>query len=178
VESRLMFGIAALGLAANVISLFVLHHGHQHEHSLNVKGVALHVIGDLLGSAGALVAGAVIYLTGWMRADAVVSLLIAALIVVSAWRLLKDSVDVLLEGAPPHISLADVERRIATVPGVAGVHDLHVWTVTSGVVAMSGHAVVVDPANNQRVLEAVQARLGEIGIRHVTLQIERDPTCR
>ncbi|MBI4503786.1 MAG: cation transporter [Gemmatimonadetes bacterium] len=177
IEPRLMFGIAAVGLVANVISLVVLHHGHEHEHSLGVRGVSLHVLGDLLGSIGVLVAGAVIFLTGWVRADAIVSLLIATLIVFSGWRLVKDSVDVLLEGTPRHVSLADVEQRIATVPGVSAVHDLHVWTVTSGVVAMSGHAVVVNPADNQRVLEAVQARLGEIGIKHVTLQIERDPTC-
>jgi cobalt-zinc-cadmium efflux system protein len=80
-------------------------------------------------------------------------------------------------GTPRHISLADVEQRIATVPGVTAVPDLHVWTVTSGVVAMSGHAVVLNPSDNQRVLESVQDRLEEIGIRHVTLQIERDPTC-
>jgi cobalt-zinc-cadmium efflux system protein len=174
-----MFAVAAVGVVANVISLFVLHRRHDHDHdsSLNVRSVSLHVFGDLLGSLGTLAAGTVILLTGWTRADAVVSVVIALLILGSAWRLVRDSVDILLEATPPHISLADVARRIATVPGVAGVHDLHVWTVTSGVVAMSGHAVVAEPSNNQRILEAVQARLVEIGIRHVTLQIEKDPTC-
>src|SRR5438876_701669 len=84
---------------------------------------------------------------------------------------------VLLEAAPAHIPLSDVHDRIASVPGVASVHDLHVWTVTSGVIAMSGHLVVQNPADNQRVLEAVQQRLGGMGIRHVTVQMERDPTC-
>jgi len=89
----------------------------------------------------------------------------------------KESTDILLEAAPAHIALSEVHDCIATVPGVASVHDLHVWTVTSGVIAMSGHLVVQDPADNQRVLEAVQGRLGGMGIRHVTVQMERDQTC-
>src|SRR2546427_435695 len=95
----------------------------------------------------------------------------------SAWRLVKESADVLLEAAPAHIALSEVHNCIATVPGVASIHDLHVWTVTSGVIAMSGHLVVQNPADNQRVLEAVQDRLGGMGIRHVTVQMERDQTC-
>jgi len=103
--------------------------------------------------------------------------LIAVLILGSAWRLVKESTDILLEAAPAHIPLADVHDRIASIPGVASVHDLHVWTVTSGVIAMSGHLVVQNPGDNQRVLEAVQQRLGGLGITHVTVQMERDPTC-
>ena len=99
------------------------------------------------------------------------------LILASAWRLVKESTDILLEAAPAHIALADVHDRIASIPGVASVHDLHVWTVTSGVIAMSGHLVVQNPGDNQRVLEAVQQRLGGLGIRHITVQMERDPTC-
>jgi len=99
------------------------------------------------------------------------------LMLASAWRLVKESTDILLEAAPAHIALSEVHDCIATLPGVASVHDLHVWTVTSGVIAMSGHLVVQNPADNQRVLEAVQDRLGEMGIRHVTVQMERDQTC-
>ncbi len=175
VEPRILFGVAAIGLIANVVSMRLLHHGHNH--SLNVKGVYLHILGDLLGSIGALVAGVVIFATGWTEADAIVSVVISLLILLSAWRLVRDSVDVLLEGTPRHISMGQVERLIASVDGVCGVHDLHVWTVTSGVVAMSGHAVVTDPQSNQRILETVQNRLAEMGINHVTLQIERDDTC-
>jgi cobalt-zinc-cadmium efflux system protein len=91
--------------------------------------------------------------------------------------LVRESVDVLLEATPAHIALADVHARVAGVPGVVSVHDLHVWTVTSGVVAMSGHLVVDDPSANQRVLEQVQERMGALGIAHVTVQIERDPIC-
>jgi len=96
---------------------------------------------------------------------------------VSAWRLVRESVDVLLEAAPAHIPLAAVHERLASVPGVSSVHDLHVWTVTSGVVAMSGHLVVRDPGDHQRVLEQVQDRMGAFGIGHVTVQVEREQVC-
>ncbi|HXV85729.1 MAG TPA: cation diffusion facilitator family transporter [Gemmatimonadales bacterium] len=176
VEPRILFGVGALGLAANLAALRMLHAGHKH--SLNVRGAYLHVAGDLLGSVGAMAAGGIILVTGWTLADPIVSVAIAVLIVISGSRLVKESVDVLLESTPAHIALGDVEREIASVPGVSSVHDLHVWTLTSGVVAMSGHAVVGDPQANQRVLETVQARMEGMGIRHVTMQLERDDTCR
>jgi cobalt-zinc-cadmium efflux system protein len=115
--------------------------------------------------------------SGWVLADALISVLIGALVLVSAWRLVKESTDVLLEAAPRHIALTDVHDRIASVPGVESVHDLHLWTVTSGVVAMSGHLVVKNPTDNQPVLEAVQGRMRALGIQHVTVQVEREPTC-
>jgi cobalt-zinc-cadmium efflux system protein len=175
VEPRILFGVGAVGLVANIVALRMLHAGHKH--SLNVRGAYLHVMGDLLGSVGAMGAGAVILATGWTPADPLISMVIALLIVWSGARLVRDSVEVLLEATPAHIALGDVERQIATVPGVVNVHDLHVWTLTSGVVAMSGHAVVRDPMVNQRVLEAVQERMAGLGIRHVTMQLERDDTC-
>ena len=172
VEARILFGVATAGLIVNLIGARLLHRGHRE--SLNVRGAYLHVLGDLLGSLGALAAGVVILLTGWMLADPIISIGIALLILVGAWRLMRESVDVLLEATPRHIALGEVERQIATVPGVKDVHDLHVWTLTSGVVAMSGHAVVPDPADGQRALEVVQERLAGMGIHHVTLQIERN----
>jgi len=175
VHGALLLGVAAVSLVANVAGAAILHRGHHH--SLNQRGAYLHIVGDVLGSAGALAAGAVILATGWVQADPLISVLIAVLILGSAWRLVKESTDILLEAAPGHIALADVHDRIASIPGVASVHDLHVWTVTSGVIAMSGHLVVQNPGDNQRVLEAVQARLGAMGIGHVTVQMERDPTC-
>ncbi len=175
VEPRILFGVATAGLLANVISMRLLHAGH--DHSLNVRGAYLHVISDLLGSVGAIVAGVVILLTGWNLIDAIVSVVIALLILGSAWRLVRESVEVLLEATPGHVSMRDVEQRLATIEGVCQVHDLHVWTVTSGVVAMSGHVMVEDPAMNQNVLEDAQRHMAEIGIHHVTIQIERDPTC-
>ena len=175
VEPRILFGVATAGLVANVIAMRLLHAGH--DHSLNVRGVYLHVLSDLLGSVGAIIAGVVIITTGWNLADPLVSVVIALLILGSAWRLVRESVDVLLEATPRNISLDDVHRRLAAIHGVSSVHDLHVWTVTSGVVAMSGHVMVDDPNANQRVLESAQEAMCEAGINHVTIQIERDPTC-
>ncbi len=175
VEPLVLLVVGLAGIAVNLLSLRLLHHGHQH--SLNVRGAYLHILGDLLGSLGAMAAGAVIFTTGWTPADPLISVLIALLIVWSGAKLLRDSAEVLLEATPRSVSLLEVERRIAGIPGVSAVHDLHVWTLTSGVVAMSGHAVVGDPAANQRVLETVQGQMAALGISHVTMQLERDDTC-
>jgi len=175
VNGALLIGVAAVGLLANVAAVAILHRGH--EHSLNQRGAYLHVMGDLLGSIGALAAGAIVLAFGWTPADPLISVLIGALILVSAWRLVKESTDVLLEATPRHIALSDVHERIASVPGVDSVHDLHLWTVTSGVVAMSGHLVVKNPTDNQPVLQEVQGRMRALGIAHVTVQVEREPTC-
>jgi len=175
VDGPLLLGIAGVGLGANLVSLRILHHGH--EHSLNQRGAYLHVLGDLLGSVGALAAGGIVVATGWVVADPLISVLITLLVLGSAWRLIKESTDILMEATPNHIALGDVHDRIASVPGVDSVHDLHVWTVTSGVVAMSGHLVVRNPTDNQPVLEAVQDRMRALGINHVTVQMERDQTC-
>lgn len=175
VNGQLLLGVASVGLVANIAAVAILHRGHQH--SLNQKGAYLHVLGDLLGSVGALLAGVIVLATGWTVADPTISLLIGVLILVSAWRLVKESTDVLLEATPTHIALSDVHERIASLPGVESVHDLHLWTVTSGVVAMSGHLVVKNPTDNQPILEAVQDRMRALGIAHVTVQVEREPTC-
>lgn len=175
VDGTLLLGVASVGLVANLAAVAVLHRGHQH--SLNQRGAYLHVLNDLLGSIGALTAGVTVLATGWAGADPLISVFIGGLVLISAWRLVKESTDVLLEAAPAHIALADVHARIVSVPGVDSVHDLHLWTVTSGVVAMSGHLVVKDPSANQPVLEEVQGRMRALGIQHVTVQVEREPTC-
>jgi cobalt-zinc-cadmium efflux system protein len=175
VNAGLLLGIAAVGLVANLVAVVILHRGHHH--SLNQRGAYLHVVGDLLGSVGALAAGAIVLGTGWTLADPLISIFIGALVLASAWRLVKESTDVLLEATPHDIALSDVHDRIVAVPGVESVHDLHVWTVTSGVVAMSGHLVVKNPTDNQPVLEEVQDRMRVLGINHVTVQMERDQTC-
>ncbi len=175
VNGALLLAVAAVGFVANLAATVVLHRGH--EHSLNQRGAYLHVLGDLLGSVGALIAGVIVLASGWVMADPIISVLIGGLVLVSAWRLVKESSDVLLEAAPRHIALSDVHERIASVPGVESVHDLHLWTVTSGVVAMSGHLVVKNPTDNQPVLEAVQDRMRAMGIAHVTVQVEKEPTC-
>jgi len=175
VNGGVLLGVAGVGLLANVAAVAILH--RDHAHSLNQRGAYLHVLGDLLGSIGALAAGAIVLVFGWTPADPLISVLIGALVLVSAWRLVKESTDVLLEATPRHIALSDVHERIASVPGVDSVHDLHLWTVTSGVVAMSGHLVVKNPTDNQPVLEEVQGRMRALGIHHVTVQMEREPIC-
>jgi cobalt-zinc-cadmium efflux system protein len=173
VASGTMLVVAVLGLAVNVASAWLLHGSAQS--SLNVRGAYLHVLGDLLGSVGTVAAALLVRWTGWLAADPLVSVLTTVLIVRGAWRLVRESVDVLLEGVPPHISLAAVRSRLEGVRGVESVHDLHVWSVTSGLVAMSAHAVVPDVERQQPALEAMHAAMTELGIRHVTVQLERQP---
>jgi len=175
VDPVILMSVAAGGLVVNIIGARMLHRGHRH--SLNLRGAYLHVLGDLLGSIGAILAGGIILATGWTLADPVISVVIAFLILVGAWRLVRESTDVLLEATPSYIALGEVADGIASVSGVESVHDLHVWTLAGGVVAMSGHAVVPDPERSQGVLEEVQDRMGELGIAHVTLQIERKRSC-
>jgi cobalt-zinc-cadmium efflux system protein len=175
VQSGVMLAVASAGFIANLATLRVLHAGHTH--SLNLRGAYLHVVGDLLGSVGAVLAGGIIALTAWTPADAIVSTVIALLIALSAVRLLRDSVDVLLEATPRHISLARVAEELGSIPGVADVHDLHVWTVTSGVVAMTGHAVVADLGRGREILAAAGERMARLGIGHVTVQLEPGGKC-
>ena len=177
IESGLMLGVAITGLLVNVVAALLLHRSAGH--SLNVRGAYLHVLGDLLGSVGAVTAAIIIMTTGWVQADPLISILVGCLILVSSWRLVRESVDVLLEAAPRHIDLAEVHQAMRDVPAVEDVHDLHVWTLTSGYLAMSGHAVVSDPTQNQRVLEEIYHCLRDrFGIQHVTVQIEQHPMYR
>jgi cobalt-zinc-cadmium efflux system protein len=175
IRTQLFLIVAAAGLVVNLISLRLLHsmrHG-----SLNVRGAYLHVLGDAFGSVGALGAAAVVALTGWTLADPIISIALALLILVGAWRLLRESTDILLESVPGHVSLPEVQRSMLAVPGVTGVHDLHVWTVTSGMVAMSGHAIVPELASHPEVLEGIREQMARLGIAHVTIQLEVQHEC-
>ena len=163
--------IAAGGLVVNVIAAFLLH--SEHKHDLNMRGAFLHVIGDLLGSVAAIVAGGLILLYGWVWADALSSVLISVIIILGAWRLILDSVNVLLEGTPRHISLSAVETSIIETPGVAGVHDLHVWTISSGIDALSAHINHDDSVSHSELLQIVRNKLHDrFGIDHLTIQME------
>jgi cobalt-zinc-cadmium efflux system protein len=175
VASSAMLVIALGGLAVNAVCAWLLHASHGH--SINARGAYLHVLGDLLGSVGTVAAAVVIKQTGWLMADPIASIVVTMLVVRSAWRLVRESVDVLLEATPSHISLGSVRSRLQELDGVESVHDLHVWTVTSGVVAMSAHAIVPDGAQHQRVLAETQRVMQEFGVGHVTLQIEREELC-
>jgi cobalt-zinc-cadmium efflux system protein len=175
VEGGLMVLIALGGLLVNAVALRLLH--AHHAHNLNTRGAYLHILGDFLGSIAAVVAGVVILFTGWTPADPILSIAVALLIVIGAWRLLRESLDVLLEAVPPGISMRDVEARMRAVPGVSDVHDLHVWTVRSGLLAMSGHAVVPDLGAHPDVLTNIRDHMAALGIGHVTVQLEVEEGC-
>ena len=156
-----MLVVAVGGLAVNAASAAILH--PVHGHSLNARGAYLHVVGDLLGSVGTVAAAIIVRGTGWLAADPIASIAVTLLVMRSAWRLVRESVDVLLEATPAHISLGRVREGLQAIGGIESVHDLHVWTVTSGMVAMSAHAVVREPAENQKVLEAAVAAMQRLG---------------
>jgi cobalt-zinc-cadmium efflux system protein len=171
IEGPLMLGVAIAGLIVNIVAAFTLH--GSAEHNLNVRGAYLHVLGDLLGSVGAIIAALVIMFTGWVPADALISGFVGLLILVGSWKLVRESVDILLEAVPRHIELGAVRKAICAIPGVDEVHDLHVWTLTSGFLAMSGHAVVRHPEQNQRVLRDItDCMRSSFGITHITVQLE------
>ncbi len=171
VESGLMLVVAAGGLLANLIAAAILLRSGSD--NLNVRGALLDTLSDALGSVGAIIAGVVMYATGWRQADAVASLVIAVLILIGSWRLLRETVDVLLEGTPARISIPELERSMLAVPGIATVHDIHVWTVTSGFVAMSGHAELDGTHDTHSVLDAATTMLSrQFGIAHITIQPE------
>lgn len=170
VASGTVIAVAAIGLCINVILAWLLSRGEQ---TLNVRGALLHVLGDLLGSVAALTAGVVIWLTGWTPIDPLLSLVICVLILVSTLRLLRDSLRVVMEGVPMHLDLGEVGRSMAKVPLVRSVHDLHVWTLSSGVVALSAHVVVDDLRQWESVLPALRTLLHDrFHIEHFTLQPE------
>ncbi|GJG88230.1 cation transporter [Gemmatimonadetes bacterium T265] len=171
VAGSAMLVVAVLGLVVNVIAAYVLH-GSAGE-SLNHRGAYLHVLGDLLASVGTVVAAGIIRTTGWLPIDPIASIITTLLVVRSAWNLVRESVDVLLEAAPAHIEPESVRERLAAVAGVASVHDLHIWSVNSGLVAMSAHAVVPDLARHDAALRAIDHAMRDMGIGHVTIQLER-----
>jgi cobalt-zinc-cadmium efflux system protein len=171
VMGPVMLAVSVGGLVVNLIAARLLH--PTSGDSLNVRGAYLHVISDLAGSVGTVTAAVLVTFTGWTHADPVVSLITVILIVRGAWGLVRESVDVLLESSPAHISLGAVRAQLEAIPGVESVHDLHVWTVTSGMVAMSAHAIVREPERQQHVLEHVHDAMRLFGIEHVTIQLER-----
>jgi len=173
VEGSLMLTVAVLGLGVNVIGALLLH-GHAGE-SLNVRGAYLHILGDLLGSVGAITAGVLVVTLGWMLADPIVSVVIAALILLGAWRLVKEATDILLEAAPEGVDVEELVEELREIAGLEELHDIHVWTLTSGFVAMSGHGVIDDLARHRPILDEINRRMNDRGINHVTFQLEPRP---
>jgi cobalt-zinc-cadmium efflux system protein len=166
-----MLAIAIVGVVVNVLSGWILNRARSG--SLNVEAAFRHVVADLLGSFGVIVAALIILTTGWEAADAVVSILIGVLILASSWSILRDSTTILLEASPRDIDTRAVGERLAREPGVVDVHDLHIWTITSGFPALSAHVLVArgeDCHARRAELEAILAR--EFAIEHTTLQVE------
>ncbi len=175
VEAPLMMAVAAGGLAVNLASLWILHAGIKGGggDNLNLRGAWLHVLTDALGSVQALAAGALIWRFGWQLADPIASALIGVLVLVSAWRLLQETLAVLMESAPGHIDVDRVRAAILAIPDVRAVHDLHVWTITSGRESLSAHVVTAEGRATRQLLTDIRRALHDgFGIHHVTVQVE------
>jgi cobalt-zinc-cadmium efflux system protein len=166
-----MLAIASGGLVVNLAGLWILNRGRQH--SLNVRGAWLHVLSDALGSLGAMAAGAAIWAFGWAWADPAASMAICLLILFSAWHLLREAVDVLMETAPRHLDVEEIQSALASSPEILEVHDLHVWTIGSGEVSLSSHVVARDGSETAQVLGRIHELLStRFGIHHTTIQVE------
>lgn len=175
VASGGMLVIAFVGLLVNVIVAWILMRGGDTEENLNVRAAFLHVLGDLLGSVGAVAAALLIMFFGWGWADPLASVIVAVLVLISGWRVTKDAVHILMEGTPKNIDLDDIIQTMEAVPGVESIHDLHAWCITSGHNALSCHAVVdgeLSVQDSQKILRTIEHELAHKGIGHVTIQME------
>ena len=171
VKTGPMIAVAAGGLAINLICAWILH--GRNEIDLNIRGAWMHVMGDALGSVGAILAGVCMAVFGWYEADAVFSVVISLLIIWGSVRLIRESTNVLLEGTPAHINLAAVEDEILATAGVSDVHDLHVWTITSGREALSAHVIHSETISQAALLRELRAKLHDrFGVDHLTIQME------
>ena len=173
VKTPLMLTIAVIGLIANIAGIALLR--GSSETSLNLKGAFWHVLGDTISSVGVIIAGIIIAITGWTPADPVVAVVIGIIILWGAVRLVRDSVDILMESVPKHINAETVVDVIKKIPGVEEIHDIHIWTITSGIVALSAHLMIQDQmvSVSTDVRDSVNHVLADsFGITHTTLQLE------
>ncbi|ASK61227.1 cation-efflux pump [Virgibacillus phasianinus] len=176
VASTGMLTIAIIGLIVNLTVAWILMRGDTKE-NLNLRAAFLHVLGDLLGSVGAIIAALLIMFFNWGWADPLASLIVAILVLISGWRVSKDAIHVLMEGTPKNVDLDDIIQTMEKVQGILGIHDLHVWSITSGQNALSCHAVVdgkLSIHDSQRLLQSIEKTLEEKGIGHVTIQMENE----
>lgn len=174
VASGTMIFIATIGLIANLGSATILLKKGDVDGNLNMKSAYLHVLGDLLGSVGAIIAGVVMYFFEWYIADSIISVVVALLILKSAWGVFKESMHVLMEGVPRHMNFDEVERALSSLEGVVKVHDLHIWAITSGMDMLSAHIVVEDDIDEQVVLQrAIDILYDQFKLEHSTIQIEK-----
>ena len=188
VKSLEMLAIAVIGLVVNLVVIFVLgEHGHKHEpghdpaaqhghtaEDINVRSAYLHVLGDAISSVGVIAAAVVIWFTGWYWIDPLISAAIGVLIVVSSWRVLRQALHILVEGVPEHLSLEKIGLVMAQTPGVQDIHDLHIWSICSGHVALSAHVVPREMGLGEEncLLAELKQRLSVFGIEHTTIQFE------
>lgn len=166
VHGPMVFIIATIGLGANLISMKFLHGAH---HNLNVRAAYLHLLADCLGSVGAMIAGGVIWATGWRPIDPIVTVVFSALMLFSSWELVKESLTILMESAPKHINPKDVQADLAAIATVQEVHDLHIWSVSSGKLALSVHLISKEPSVLARANEVLREKYG---VMHTTIQVE------
>lgn len=173
VQTDIMLAVATGGLIVNLIAVWVLTRGGDHHHNLNTRGAYLHVLGDLLGSVAAIAAAVIMMYTNWYLADPILSAGIGALVLWSSWRLLRESVSVLMESTPKGMDMKRIRQCMSEVEGVESVHDLHVWTVTSSLHALSGHVDITEKRPWKDILIDLNSVLkNEFGITHITLQPE------
>ncbi|MCC5892517.1 cation diffusion facilitator family transporter [Exiguobacterium sp.] len=171
-----MLVIAVVGLLVNILAAWILMRGERD--NLNVRSALLHVFGDLLGSVGAITAALLIFLFGWTLADSIASLFVAVLIMVSGYRVTRDAVHILMEGAPAEVDVVAMQQDLMTVAGVKEVHDLHVWSITSNELAVTCHVLIGEATDDQKVLHEVTDRMKRFGtFKRSTVQIERAPQC-
>jgi cobalt-zinc-cadmium efflux system protein len=166
-----MIVVAVVGLVVNIVAGAILY--DRHHHSLNLRGAFLHVVSDAIGSLGAIAAGLIMLATSWYLADPLISIFIGVLILFSSWHLIAESLSILMQSVPRGIRLDEVRETIESVEGVAKVHDLHVWAVTSGVHTLSAHAVVENGGDFHEVLNGIEDTLRRrFNIEHTTIQLE------
>ena len=173
VKSPLMLIVAGIGLAANLTGLYLLRKGSRK--SINIKAAFWHVIGDTMSSVGVIIAGVIIYFTGWYIADPILAVVIGFVILGGAVRIVKESVDILLESVPQHVEIEKVTAAVKSIPGVEDLHDIHIWTITSGIYALSAHVSITDQTVSQScdIVTKVNEILAEnFNITHTTLQLE------
>lgn len=177
VASTGMLIIATIGLLINILVAWLLMRGGDTKENLNIRAAFLHVLGDLLGSVGAIVAALMIIFFNWGWADPLASVIVAVLVLISGWRVTKESIHVLMEGTPKNVEIDAVIKTIESIPGVNNMHDLHVWSITSGKNALSCHVVVdgtIFVQESQEMLKTIEQKLEDENIGHVTIQIESD----
>ncbi|SHM49308.1 cation diffusion facilitator family transporter [Gracilibacillus kekensis] len=171
--SPMMLWIAVTGLLVNIIVAFILIYSGDTKGNLNMRSALLHVLGDLLGSVGAIIAGILIMLFNWNIADPLASIIVAILILISGYRVSKDSLHILMEGTPHHLSYEEVENKLVELEGVVNIHDLHVWTITSDFPALSCHMVVEESVDRDLMLKKASKLLHDsFSLHHTTIQIE------